>query len=183
MACTGHVTIAERDPSGGPQQVPVQCTGDDGVPLPASEFVIGITRVYAYTTQTNANPVIDKMTQDGNDIDAGAGINVAVCTANKTSNCPDIHIDTHVPDTSWELDPADVENGSPLREQIWVDYYTDQGEFNDDARLLFDTRKGRPDDSSNKYHAPKVAGDGTVWAVVHDNRGGTAWMVVPIHVK
>ena len=59
----------------------------------------------------------------------------------------------------------------------------DARDFDNDARLLFDTKKGRVPESDVKYRAPGSPGEGTVWAVVHDNRGGTSWVVVPLHVK
>src|SRR5205823_1548934 len=40
IACTGHITLTQRDPAGGPQQVPLACTGDDGLPVPPSDYVI-----------------------------------------------------------------------------------------------------------------------------------------------
>ncbi len=183
IACTGHVTLAQRNPAGGPQQVPIQCTGDDGLPLPPSEYVIGISRVYSYASRTNTNPVIEKMTLDGVDVDPTQGLTVDVCTAQKSTDCKDIKIDVRVSDSSWEVDPSEVEPNGTLHEQIWVDYYSDLGDFDNDARLLFDAKKGRTDDSAVKYHAPKDPGDGTVWAVVHDNRGGAQWIVVPLHVR
>jgi hypothetical protein len=184
IACTGHITTVQRDPAAGPQQVPLACTGDDGLPVPPSDYVIGISRVYSYDTRTNTNPVIEKMTLDGVDVDPKAGLTVDKCTEHKSADCKDIKIDVHVSDASWEDNPSDIEHqGTPFHEQIWVDWYSDMGEFTEDARLLFDAQKGRNDDSAVKFHAPKDPGDGTVWAVVHDNRGGAAWMVVPLHVR
>ena len=50
--------FAPRDPNGGAQQVPVLCTDENGVKLPPSDYVIGISRVYSYPDRTNTNPVI-----------------------------------------------------------------------------------------------------------------------------
>jgi hypothetical protein len=183
IACAGHITLTPRNPNGGPQQVPIQCTGDDGLPVKPTDYVLGISRVYAYSSRINTNPVIEKMTLDGVDVDPTKGITVDKCTEHKSLDCKDIKVDVRVSDSSWEQNPSDVERNGPLREQIWVDFYSDKGDFVDSARLLFDTTKGRNDDSAAKFHAPKDPGDGTVWAVVHDNRGGAAWMVVPLHVR
>jgi hypothetical protein len=184
IACAGHITLVARDPNGGPQQVPLQCAGDDGLPLPPSQYVIGISRVYAYDMRTNANPIVDDFMKDGVHVDATQGIVVDKCTEAKSANCPDIKLDVHVPDASWELNPSETEHdGTAFHEQIWVDYYSDVGDFTDDTRLLFDAQRGRVDDTAAKYHAPKDVSDGTVWAVVHDNRGGASWMTLPIHVK
>jgi hypothetical protein len=181
IACAGKVELANRDPAAGPQQVPILCTDESGAQLQPKDYVIGISRVYAYTTRTNTNPVIEKLKQDDKDVDPVVGVTVDHCTKSKTIDCPDVKLDTRVSDSSWEDNPIDTAPGA--KEQIWVDYYSDIGEFADDARLLFDTRKGRVDDSTVKFHAPKTPGEGTIWAVVHDNRGGAAWIVIPLHVK
>ena len=62
-------------------------------------------------------------------------------------------------------------------------YYSDLGDFKDEARLLFDSTKGRVTESDVEYRAPYEPGDGTIWAVVHDNRAGAAFVVLPLHVK
>ncbi len=184
IACAGKITLLQRDPTGGPQQVPLQCTGDDGLALPPSQYVIGISRVYSYASRTNTNPVIDDFTKDTVHVDAVQGITVDHCTEAKSANCPDIKLDVHVTDASWEENPSETtHDGTPFHEQIWVDWYSDVGDFTEDARLLFDAQKGRNDDTPVKFHAPKFVADGTVWAVVHDNRGGASWTSVPIHVK
>ncbi len=184
ILCAGKVIIAERDPNGGAQQVPVKCTDDDGNALPASDYVIGIARVYAYADRTNTNPVIEKVTQEGKDVDLFAGITIARCPpGTREKDCQENKIDVRVSDASWEVNPSDVERDGPLREQIWVDYYSDVGKVGSDARLLFDTRKGRASDSPVSIRAPPIVVDGTIWMVVHDNRGGAAWVVVPLHVR
>lgn len=181
IACAGRVELAPRDPSGGPQQVPILCTDENGVQLQPKDYVIGISRVYSYADRTNTNPVIEKMMKEADVIDPVAGVTIDHCTTDKSTDCPDVKLDTRVSDASWEDNPNEVESG--LKEQIWVDYYSDLLDFGSDARLLFDAKRGRPDDSTVKVKAPKTPGEGTIWAVVHDNRGGAAWMVVPLHVK
>ncbi len=183
VLCAGRIEFVPRDPEGGPQQVPVACMDEENVPLPASDYVIGISRVYAYAERTNTNPVIEKVTLEGQDVDLTKGITVEKCVAEKERDCPEIKIDVRVSDASWEQNPADVTREGDLHEQIWVDYYSDIGTFNDQARLLFDTHLGRISDSDVKYRAAKSVTDGTIWAVVHDNRGGAAWIVVPLHVR
>ena len=183
VLCAGQVRFAERDPNGAPQQVPVVCTDENGTPRPPSDYVIGISRVYAYDTRTNANPQIDAVTTDGVVVDPAKGLTFPKCTAAKQSECQEEHVDILVPDSSWEENPGDVESSASLREQIWVDYYSDIGFFESDARLLFDTREGRITDSFNKFRAPTEPTDGTLWMVVHDNRGGASWVIVPLHVQ
>jgi hypothetical protein len=183
VLCAGRIEFVQPDPEGGPQQVPVVCTDENDVKLPASDYVIGISRVYAYTERLNTNPVIEKVLSEGKDVDPAQGITLEKCVAEKERDCKENKIDVRVSDNSWEANPADVTRDGELHEQIWVDYYTDIGKLDDEARLLFDTRVGRVTDTDVKYRAPKDVSDGTLWAVVHDNRGGAAWIVVPLHVR
>jgi hypothetical protein len=184
VLCAGRVELAPRDPEGGPQQVPVLCTDEDGVKLPPSDYVIGISRVYAWGDRVNTNPVIEKVTFEGADVDPAKGITFEKCTTEKEADCKEHKIDVRVSDSSWEANPADVtREGEQLHEQIWVDYYSDIGRFDDGARLLFETRTGRVGESDVKFRAAKQVVDGTMWAVVHDNRGGAAWIIIPLHVR
>ncbi|MDB4935695.1 MAG: hypothetical protein JWP87_2667 [Labilithrix sp.] len=183
ILCAGRVELAERDPSGGVQQVPVLCVGEDGVPLPASDYVIGISRVYAYPDRVNMNPVIEALTFEDKDVAPALGITIEKCLTEKERDCKENKIDIRVSDASWELNPSEVTRDGEIREQIWVDWYSDLGKFDGDARLLFDARQGRISDSEVTFRAPKNPTDGTLWAVVHDNRGGAAWITVPLHVR
>lgn len=183
VLCAGRVEFAPRDAGGGAQQVPVLCSDENGNKLPPSDYVIGISRVYAWSDRINTNPTIETLTSEGTDVVPAAGITLERCTAEKERDCKENKIGLRVSDSSWEVNPSDVTRDGELREQIWVDYYSDIGKFDDGARLLFDTREGRVSDSDVKYRAPKDATDGTLWAVVHDNRGGASWIVVPLHVR
>jgi hypothetical protein len=184
LLCAGKVILAERDPSGGPQQVPLQCVDEENQKLPPSDYVIGISRVYAYDTKTNTNPVIEKVTFDGVDVDIAKGIHVETCKGvNKRADCPEHKMGVVVSEASWEANPSETARGANLREQIWVAYYGDNGDFDNVARLLFDTTGGRISDSEIVWRAPYDPVDGTIWAVVHDNRGGAAWVVVPVRVR
>lgn len=183
ILCAGRVEFASRDSEGGAQQVPVLCSDENGVKLPPSEYVIGISRVYAWTDRVNTNPVIEKLIFEDKDVVPAQGITIERCTAAKERECKENKIGIRVSDSSWELNPSEVTRGGELREQIWVRYYSDLGKFDEDARLLFDTRLGRVSDTEGTFRAPKDIVDGTLWAVVHDNRGGAAWIVVPLHIR
>lgn len=181
IACAGQVRLAERV-GNAPQQVPIQCTDEEGVPLSPNDYVIGINRVYSYADRTNANPVVERVTLDGVDVDPKEGITVDRCVADRRADCKPVKIDVKVSDSSWEPNPS-TGAASGKREQIWVAYYSDLGDLKDDARLLFDSTKGRIGESDVEYRAPYEPGDGTLWAVVHDNRAGAAFVVLPLHVK
>jgi hypothetical protein len=104
---------------------------------------------------------------------------VIPCTT--SGNCPNIKIGPHVTADSWEF----VANG--LHEEIWADYYSTFGTFTHDSTLLYDPTAGligTPSATDTEFDPPaSTAGlDGFLWIVVHDNRGGAAWVTVPVHV-
>lgn len=181
VACAGRVVFGAVDAAKGPQQLPIVCADENGEPLPPSDYVIGMSRVYAYADRVNTNPVIEAVTLDGQPIDPAAGVTLDRCTTGKLGDCEGVKFDVRVSDESWE------ENASPgnegAREQIWVTYYSDRGALQDEARLLFDTRSGRISGSEIMFRPFKEPGEGHLWAVVHDNRGGVSWSVIPVRVK
>jgi hypothetical protein len=184
IACAGQVRFVPPAPGAGAQQIPLQCTDEDGNPLPPTDYVIGFVRVYAYETRTNENPVIESVTYQGEPIDLTAGITLPPCRdVKRRADCPEHEIGVRIPLSSWERNPSETEPLGEQREQIWVTYYSDVGSFADAARLLFDPRRGQIPDPDVVFRAPATAGDGTLWAVVHDNRGGAAWAVIPVRVR
>jgi len=185
IACAGHVEYVPVDPATqSPASNPFGCFDDARNALGADDFVFAFTRVYAFADRRNANPVIDHLTFGGTPVDPAAGITVPHCTASQQSDCPTTDLDTVVPDSSQEPNPADVDAaGHVAGEVIWVDYYATAGRVKTDAPLLFDAHTGRVSGSGDPFEAPLAAGDQTLWAVVHDDRGGASWVTVPMHVQ
>ncbi len=130
--------------------------------------------------RTNANPIVERVTLDGVDVDPVKGI-VDRCVAKRSRRLQDYKIDVKVPDSSWEPNPG-AEGGSQ-REQIWVAYYSDIGDLQDEARLLFDSTSGRISESDIEYRAPYEPGDGTPGRSSTTAAAGAAFVVLPIHVK
>ena len=186
IACAGHVEAVDTSQVSGPQVIPVGCFDDNHVQLGPSEYVIGFTRIYAYATRTNANPVIDDVILNGSVVklgpasDRSTGIVLAPCNG----KCSDAKIDVHVPASSQEDNPGDVDpDGTPHKEQIWVDYFATQGTFSGDARLLYDTKTGPVSESEIPFTPSDTPEEGLVFAVVHDNRDGVAWVQIPLHIR
>jgi hypothetical protein len=196
MACAGHVELVPLDP-GNVQSPPVGCFDAQHNRLGPTDYVFGVTRVYAYgsctagpavgTTPTNTNPIIESIDVDGQRMTANQDgtwppINKTRCAG----NCPKIHIGPVVPVSSWEPNPAEQDaNGNELHEQIWASFFSTAGSWNDGVRLLYDASSGAPGGPSttdNQFQLPGDPIDGFIWIVVHDNRGGTAWATVPLHV-
>jgi hypothetical protein len=185
IACAGHVEYVATDPSSqSPATNPFGCFDDAHHALGADDFVFAFARVYAFTDRRNANPVIDHLTFGGAAVDPAGGITVAHCTASSESNCPTTDLDTVVPDSSQEPAPGDVDaNGNIAKEALWVDYYLTAGRVKTDSPLLFDAHSGRVPSTADPFDAPLSMGEQTLWAVVHDDRGGTSWVTVPLHAQ
>jgi hypothetical protein len=187
IACAGHVELLPSDPSNlDPEQIPFGCFNAQEQQLSPNDYVIGYTEVFAYDTLTNQNPVIQSFAfRDASvTIDAGveAGVTFPYCTDSKTSKCPDNNAVLGVPDASWERDPQDLgADGGPVGEQIWVDYFTTIGSVSDDAILVFDPVAGRVTPKNPESLLVTQKQRGTLWAVLHDNRGGAAWITVGLN--
>jgi len=66
--------------------------------------------------------------------------------------------------------------GRDYEEQMWINYYTKGGSLRGDGvRLLNDATTGLNKEFATDFSAPLERGPVTLWAVVHDNRGGVAW--------
>jgi hypothetical protein len=186
IACAGRILIDELDPSKGVQQIPLACVDEFGARLPPSEYVIGLTRVYAYQNRRNENPVLQGVTFQGQPIDPKVGVTVDRCTETEMNKdkCPELNFDINVPESSQELNEGERDaDGNVLREQLWATFYSTFGSFDGDARLLYDTRTGRNSDSKIRFYPIAPAQTGTMWVVVKDNRGGTNWLDFPLTVR
>ena len=185
ILCAGRVEFAARDPSGGAQQVPVLCTDENGVKLPPSDYVIGISRVYAYADSRQHEPGRSRRSRSRARTSCRPqGITVERCTAEKQRDCKE-NRDRH-PRLGLELGGEPL-GGHPRRRAPRAESGstgTRTSESSTATRGSSSTRaQGRVPDSDVKYLAPKDPTDGTLWGVVHDNRGGAAWIFIPLHVR
>jgi hypothetical protein len=195
IACAGHLELLPIDPNNiNPQALPIGCFDSQHNQLGPDDYVFGYTRVYAYDTLTNANPVIDHVDVNNNPnqplavIPASDGQLTTLSPAIPpcSGNCQQVEIGPVVPASSQEADPQQKDvNGNPTKEVLWVDYFTTIGSV-DDARLVYDSTSGLVGDPSvtdGKFTPPNAAAMGTFWAVVHDNRGGSSWVTIPLNVQ
>ncbi len=160
-ACAGHLGPAPAGAAG----LPIGCFDDAGRPLGADDFVPGYSAIYAYDGRTNANPEVGDLLVDGK---AMTGEVVHVPSADHT-------LTPLVARSSAEADPgAAAPDGTPLGEQLWLDWYVDSGSVSHSLRLVNDAQKGWNDDLDTVW-TPGAPGLAHLWVVVHDNRGGTAW--------
>jgi hypothetical protein len=188
--CAGTMRSAAAP---GGAKLPLECVGDDGEALGPESFVVGYTQVYVFGDgRTNANPPIDGFALDGEEIEEGAdGGDVPTvarcappegageaegCGRSEPSNgCTSYEIEALV---KQDVAEVDVESGGlggqPVREAVWVDYYADRGAFSGARRLVSDTVTGYRDDHATTWTPPSEPGLVSLWAVVHDTRGGAS---------
>jgi hypothetical protein len=185
IACAGRVQYVPVDSrTQSAPTTPFGCFDDSNELLGPDDFVFAFTRVYAFADRRNANPVIDHLTFGGASVDPSAGIHVDHCTASDETHCQKTQLDTVVPDSSWELDPGSLDpTGGVAHEAIWVDYYVTGGRLDDDSVVLFDAHSGRVPSAGDGYAPPLSRGPQTLWAVVHDTRGGASWISVPLNAN
>ncbi|WP_437728243.1 hypothetical protein [Sorangium sp. So ce861] len=187
--CAGTTRVASAPETAG---FPLECVGDDGTVLGPDSFVVGYTQVYVFKKERrNANPPIDDFTLklDGKDVAPGEdGLPVVKrCVRSEEQaqgcgrtepaedECTTYEIEAVVPETAAEVDEeAAGLGGPPAREAIWVDYYTDGGEFDGARRLVSDTTGASRGGNGTTWTPPAEPGRVSLWAVVHDTRGGAS---------
>jgi hypothetical protein len=205
IACAGHLELVPIDPGNqNPQTVPIGCFDKNHNQLGADDWVFGFTRVYAYDTLKNQNPVVSYVDIGGTKLQvapqAGAPqiyttpacnsstgcLSMPRCQSSDGSQCQ-ISFGPVVPSSSWEVNPEETDvNGKPLHEEIWVDFYATFGNLGDEARLLYDSTTGSlgdPSKTNTLFQAPSTAGTGFIWMVVHDDRGGASWITMPVLIE
>jgi len=198
-ACAGTLELAAP---GGKVGFPLECKGADGALLGADDFVAGYTQIFAYEELRNENPKLTGFEFNGKEvvpdcIDAAClgletpapdcektpDLCVAACAKDGDLKCPDIPFRPFVDKLSVEPDAIAVNRGRNYQEQMWVNYYTDRGGLSSGVKLVNDAVTGFNDDYVTKLAAPKAPGPLRLWAVVRDNRGGSAWARLTISVK
>lgn len=190
-ACAGTVRPVPPEGTGTAGSFPLGCFDAEGRRLGAESFVPGYTQIYAFADgRINTNPVSTGMTLDDVPIpeDLAAIPEVKRCPLTEderrvsgcgaedpTTACTTYELEVVVPEEVAEIDAdaTDVD-GSPLLEAVWVDYYSDVGDFEADIKLVSDPKEGFIPDNAVKWVPPDTIGPAHIWAVVHDARGGAS---------
>jgi hypothetical protein len=99
-------------------------------------------------------------------------LSVPVCA----DGCPEIRLRPLVDPASAELDSAAAaERSNNLQEQMWVNFYASHGKVTEEVRLLNDAVLGWSSDPYTDYEPADEPAVAYLWAVAHDNRGGSEW--------
>jgi hypothetical protein len=197
MACPGTLHYLGLQAGPSPQSPPFACFDSQGKRLGYDSFVFAFTRIFAFETRTNKNPLIQSLTVAGQTFsdkgalcsdttepcEPSAEVSLAGCTKKDVDDCSKVKVDITVPPSEQETDPSSARG----REQVWVDYYATGGKFEDDIRVLYDATEGKLSDTAVDFRRPKKRQGVTdqtekLWAVVHDSRGGVSWVSMRLKI-
>jgi len=201
--CAGYLGPIPADSSGNAGAFPLGCFQDQAmtIRLGAESFVPGYTQIYSFEDgRTNADPHVTELTFDAKDPGTGPGnalivppcavdddTRVAPASCSKEdpfTTCTPVKIDITAEDDVAEDDlEGTTMDGKKLKEVVWVDYFTDHGDFDNEVALVNDATTGLIADHSVKWIAPPEPGLVNIWAVVHDARGGVTTLQRYINVQ
>jgi hypothetical protein len=185
VACAGHVERVPRRSGLGENALPLGCFDAGGRQLGPEDFVLGYTRIFVFETRRNAIPALDGVVLQGQPVDLAKGIVTGRCVKDENDECKAVKLDVLFNDAAAEVDPDNIdENGKVGRETLYVDWFTTAGKFRTDRKILFDGNRGRTPKTEIDFLPPEgpITG-GKIWAILHDNRGGTTWAEVPLEVQ
>ncbi len=197
-ACAGNLGPAPA----GQLTFPLACYDASGAALGSDDFVAGYSAVYAYDTFRNENPIITGFRLNGQNVtpscigptclvtpptepDCAAGDPcLDACDDDGGDDCPGVEVRPEIDRESAEPDAiAKAAYGRDLTEQVWVRYYSTAGVLKSDARLVNDAQTGWDDQFETEFRSPAKTGPVSIWAVVHDNRGGVEWARIEVWIR
>ncbi len=201
--CAGFLGAAPNDSTGRAGSFPVACFADAErtARLGADSFVPGYTQIYVFADgRVNADPPVKEMTFDGKPVGDGPGnaLLIKPCSVDDDTRtapascskedpfttCAPVIIDITAGADVADEDPEGTSvDGKALKEVVWVDYFSDKGNFDSDVRLVNDATTGLIADHSTSWIAPAEPGLTSIWAVVHDARGGVTTLQRYIKVE
>ncbi len=163
-----------------PNGLPLSCTDASGV-LGPDDFVPGYSALYVYGDRHNKNPVIGDFLLDQASLRGSPGRSdsdirhIPRCVGGSCAKHDlKLALDQKA---NQEEDPGSIgRDGQVLQEQMWLSFYTTAGSFDHPLRLVNDASQGWNEDDGSKFTAPAEPGPVHLWGVVHDNRGGVAWV-------
>ena len=193
-ACAGQLRPGNLENPGGGQvsDFPLECVDSEGNVLDSDSFIIGYTQVYSFADERlNANPPLEGLTFEGEpmseNLDEAPTVprcpatyderRTASCGDNPTEDCTVYQLAPIFTEGQLvaERDPeGESIDGEPIDEVVWVSYFVTDGDVDPQLALVHDAREGRQSDIATEWTAPDKPGLYSVWAVVRDQRGGSA---------
>jgi hypothetical protein len=191
--CAGTMQPISTETEARASAFPLGCFDAAGNQLGADSFVPGYTQIYAFEDgRTNNHPVVAGISMDKEPLENNSGDPTALpvvkrcpiteeerrlsgCDApDLSASCVQYTIDVMVDPSVAEPDgDAMTIDDKPLREIVWVNYFTDGGQFSSPIKLISDAVKGYQKTHETFWTPPDTQGEVTLWAIVRDSRGGS----------
>lgn len=204
--CAGEFEVPDLEGDvDDPEEIVPKCVDENGEQVGAEDFVIGYSQIFIYEELRNNNPILLGLKHDDQElsvdcIDAdcdepygvpdidGCEEGVLCLEACEDDSidpfmCPHESVEVIVDEASVEPDEVAADFGSEQEESIWVHYFVDRGAVGSEVKLINDALAGFQESFASNIYAPMEPGPVRVWAVVRDNRGGTAWLRAPGFVE
>jgi hypothetical protein len=183
-------------------RVPLSCVSpDSGEPVGKDDFVIGFSTLFSFEGASNENPVLESLRFGGSVVPELACSTDADCQGaatdfseslgcSRSGRCAPVVLPCGGDDCERTPiaalvggDSAEPLPGEDRAEVIWVNYYANAGQLGVASRLAHDRTSGWIADYGTRWKPPPVAGEITIWATVHDQRGGAAWSSLDVLVR
>lgn len=203
--CAGKLKVADLDEGiDDPAELVPKCLDEAGEQVGADDFMVGYSQIFIFDELRNQNPIITGLVQGEDKVEVDCideecdepfaipeltGCQDGVLCLEACGDdgdaylCPAVPVEVVFDAASVEKDDLAADFGSDLEESIWVSYFVDRGSLSPELKLINDATEGLFDHYSTNLYPPKETGPVRVWAVVRDNRGGTAWLRAPGYIK
>jgi hypothetical protein len=197
-ACAGQL-VPRPDLS---DRVPLSCvSADSGEPVGKDDFVIGFTTLFSFEGANNENPGLESLRFGGAVVPDLACSGDTDCEdtttdfsgrlgCSRSGRCAPVVVPCGGDDCERiplavlvAGDSAEPLPGEDHAEVVWVNYYANAGELGAASQLVHDRTSGWIADYGTRWKPPPVAGEITIWATVHDQRGGAAWSSLDVLVR
>jgi hypothetical protein len=165
-----------------------------------NDFVIGFATLFTFEGASNENPVLESLrfgALEAPELDCESDADCAVAAefrgtlgCSRSGRCSPVVAPCGGDDCARApvaaivgRESAEALPGEGRPEVVWVDYYANAGKLDDASQLVNDRASGWVDDYGTRWEPPRAPGEATIWAAVHDQRGGVAWSSLEVIVR
>jgi len=176
IACPGDLELGDLGSS-----LPFRCTDPaSGAELDLHDTVVGVKRVFLRESDVNQNPIIERVSFDGEEWLADDVKQVDACDTDDFiyDDCGSAvrhRIAAVLSEQSFEA--GSDEFGHDFSEEVIVQHYATDGIFEDEVRIAEDSETGWVARSSSS------GTEVSLWFVARDDRGGVSWTTRRVQVR
>ncbi len=178
VACPGTLDLNAQPSDASP--LPIRCSDAAGNELGLHDTIVGVKRIFLRQTDRNANPIIERITFDGEDWPADEIKEVDSCDTDEFAYDDCKGDPRH--DISAVLSPESFETGTDefgrtYSEELIVQHFTTDGIFEFEVRVAADPVTG--------WVSRKSAAGSEIplWFVARDDRGGVTYAERTVRVR